>query len=582
MDFNGVFHRTSEHMCYPLNVNELVINIKTGYDVDKVYIWHGDPYEYGIMGGSAKWKGTKAEIPFKKDLDTQVWWTTTITPPFKRCKYYFELHSKDEIWYYFEDGIISKEQLDRNKKTLQYFIMPWMNIIDIQTTPNWVNDTVWYQIFPDRFYKYRDDSTAVPWREDGPVKNEERFGGDILGITSKLSYLQDLGITGIYFTPMMEAESTHKYDTTDYTKIDPSFGSNRDFKKLVAAAHEKGIKIMVDAVFNHSGRKFKPWLDVMKNGDASKYKDWFMVNNWDEVSKRGDTRDGRFYSFAFTDGMPKLNTNNDEVIEYFCQICELWIQEFDIDAIRFDVGNEVSHAFLRKIRQRTHALKPEIYLLGEIWHNAINWLQGDEYDSVMNYPMTSSVSDFFMDEKLTNQTLKHKINRCYTMYMQQTNNVLFNLIDSHDTQRLINLCNGNIDQALQQLAILFTMPGSPCIYYGTEVFLEGKHDPDCRRCMPWEKIETPQYQSRIEKVKQLIHIRKTENASKSLHYHFTNSFPNPRCVEYIKLEHDREDLRIILNCSTEDLTLDIVGKILYENKLQGSVLKPDGVVILKL
>ncbi|ONI44974.1 alpha-glycosidase [Candidatus Epulonipiscioides gigas] len=582
MDFNGVFHRTSEHMCYSLNANDLIINIKTGYDVEKVYIWYGDPYEYGILGGDYKWQGERAEIPFKKELATQIWWTTTIVPPFKRCKYYFEIKAKDGTWYYFEDGILSQEQMERNKKTLQCFVMPWMNMIDIQDTPNWVNDTVWYQIFPDRFYKGREDDTVVPWREEGEVLNTERFGGDLNGINDKIPYLKELGITGIYLNPIMKAESTHKYDTTDYTKIDPDFGTNEDFKELVEKAHKNGIKIMVDAVFNHSGRKFKPWIDVMEKGNKSKYMDWFMVNDWEKVSERGSTRDGRFYSFAFTDGMPKLNTNNDEVIEYFCEVCEQWIKEFDIDAIRFDVGNEVSHAFLRKLRQRVRALKPDIYLLGEIWHNAINWLQGDEYDSVMNYPLTSSISDFYLDDKLTKEDFKHKVNRCYTMYMQQTNNVLFNLLDSHDTERLINFCKGNIEQAIQQLAILFTMPGSPCIYYGTEIMLEGAHDPDCRRCMPWKKIKTSEYQARINKVKELINIRKSQKAAKSLHYHFVNNYKNPRCIEYIKLVNSEPELKVILNCSDKDINIEVEGKVLFKNKVKNNIIKPDGIIILKI
>ncbi|OON93422.1 MAG: alpha-glycosidase [Candidatus Epulonipiscioides saccharophilum] len=584
MDCNGVFHRTSEHMCYPLNVDELIINIKTGYDVEKVYIWYGDPYEYGIMGGEAKWKGKKQYIPFKKNLATQIWWTTTLTPEFKRCKYYFELHTKSgEIWYYFEDGLLSQEEMERDKKILQCFFMPWMNIIDIQATPDWVNETIWYQIFPDRFYNDKNPLKTTPWREEGKVTNKEIFGGNISGIQKKLDYLQDLGITGIYFTPLMEAESIHKYDTTDYTKIDPCFGSNEEFKELVNQAHEKGIKIMIDAVFNHSGRKFKPWLDVIERGHDSKYKDWFMINDWDQVSKRGDTKDGRFYTFAFTDQMPKLNTNNDEVIEYFCKICEFWITEFNIDAIRFDVGNEISHTFLRKLKQRVRKLKPDIYLLGEIWHNAINWLTGEEYDSVMNYPLSTSLSDFFLDDKLTKEDLEHKINRCYTMYMQQTNNVLFNLLDSHDTQRLINICKGNLGQALQQLAILFTMPGSPCIYYGTEVFLEGSYDPDCRRCMPWNKIENlTEYQMRISKVKELIELRKSYKAARSLHYHFQNNYANSRCVEYIRLDENVPNLKIVLNCSKEIVNIVHTDKVLFENGFIDGQLKSDGVVIFKL
>ena len=158
-----------------------------------------------------------------------------------------------------------------------------------------------------------------------------------------------------------------------------------------------------------------------------------MIHDWDNLEKRADTRDARFYSFAFADWMPKLNTNNEEVIDYFCGVCEDWIREFDIDGIRYDVGNEVSHCFLKKMRERLRALKPDLYLLGEIWHDASQWLAGDEYDSVMNYPLLSGIHDFFLDKSMDKAEFEYMVNRCYTMYMQQNNNVMFNLLDSHDT-----------------------------------------------------------------------------------------------------------------------------------------------------
>ena len=408
MEFTGVYHRTSEQMSYPLDKDRLIINLKTGYDVKQVFIYYGDPFEAGILGGNDKWTGRREEIIYKKRLSHQIWWTTTLLPMYKRCKYFFELHTEDSIWYYFEDGFLTKEQFHMTGRMLQCFIVPWMNPSDVNITPAWVNETIWYQIFPDRFCNGTPEKNAddiLPWRDHGSVTNYEKFGGNLEGIRQKLDYLQNLGITGIYLNPIMEAESNHKYDTTDYTRIDPSFGDSDTMKALCLEAHKKGIRIMVDAVFNHSGRKFMPWMDVLKNGKTSKYADWFMVENWDDIHKAGDTRDKRYYSFAFADKMPKLNTNNGEVIQYFCKVCEDWISDFDVDGIRFDVGNEVSHRFLKKIREHLKAIKPDIYLLGEIWHDAIQWLQGDEYDSVMNYPLLSGIHDFFLDKTMKRMSL---------------------------------------------------------------------------------------------------------------------------------------------------------------------------------
>lgn len=580
MDFTGVYHRTSEQMSYAQNENELVINLKTGYDVKQVFIHHGDPYDAGILGGNEVWHGKREEICFKKRLRHQLWWTTTLTPEYKRCKYYFELHTDGEVWYYLEDGFLTKEQLNMKGRILQYFIVPWMNPADVCRTPAWVNDTIWYQIFPDRFCNGTPELNTGDIRtwQSGPAKNEERYGGNLEGIRKKLPYLKELGITGIYLNPIMEAESNHKYDTKDYTKIDPDFGSNADFGRLVQEAHDQGIKVMADAVFNHCGRRFAPWVDVLEKGEASPYADWFMVQKWPIPDKQADTRDGRFYSFAFADWMPKLNTNNEEVITYFCKICEDWIRDYDIDGIRFDVGNEVSHRFLKRIREHLHRIKPDIYLLGEIWHDAGPWLQGDEYDSVMNYPLMSGIHEYFLDKSLDKSEFEYMINRCYTMYMQQNNNVMFNLLDSHDTERLMNRFH-DLDIFYQQLAVLFTMPGSPCIYYGTEIAMEGGFDPDCRRCMPWEELGTEENQNRIEAVRTLIRLRKQEKALRSLYFHFPEEYPQRRCVEYIKIDSQGREIEVLLNCSEEKIKVKEGGEILFARNFSEGVLERNGTLV---
>ena len=577
MEFTGVYHKTSEQMSYALNDKELVVNLKTGYDVKQVFIIHGDPYDAGILGGNEKWNGTREEIVYKKRLSHQIWWTTTLVPPYKRCKYYFELRTDSEVWYYFEDGFLTEEQVNMEGRLLQYFIVPWMNPADVNRTPVWVNDTVWYQIFPDRFCNGRvdnDGEDVLPW-QTGPVKRTEKYGGDLEGIRQRLPYLEKLGVTGIYLNPIMEAETNHKYDTKDYTKIDPAFGDDETMKRLVMEAHGRGIRVMVDAVFNHCGRKFAPWLDVQEKGRESQYADWFMVQDWTDIRRHENTRDGRFYSFAFADWMPKLNTNNEEVIRYFCGVCEEWIRKYDIDGIRFDVGNEVSHYFLKRMRRHLKKIKPDIYLLGEIWHDAIQWLAGDEYDSVMNYPLMSGIHDFFLDSLADREEFERMVNRCYTMYMQQSNNVLFNLLDSHDTERLMNRFH-DLDIFYQQLAVLFTLPGSPCIYYGTEIAMEGGFDPDCRRCMPWDEIDLGKYEDRIRQMQTLIRLRKTEKTFRSLHFHFLNEYGNKRCVHYIKLDECQHKIEVVLNCSEEPAHAGERGEILFSRRFEGGTLLAEG------
>lgn len=229
-------------------------------------------------------------------------------------------------------------------------------------------------------------------------------------------------------------------------------------------------------------------------------------------------------------------------------------------------------------------------MLGELWHDAMPWLRGDELDSVMNYPLKDSMNEFWLNPDSTKDTFIYAVNRCYNLYMQQTNSVLFNLLDSHDTIRLISTLN-NPDQFYQQMAALFTMPGTVCIYYGTEVMLEGMHDPDCRRCMPWEQIESGIYDGRIKKMKALIEMRKNSDAAKSNAYAFIDKYSNERVIYYqkynmtvekiydnISSETDKT-LNVILNCSNDTITIDNAGEILFSNLLDGNTLLPDGAVV---
>ncbi|BBF43961.1 neopullulanase [Lachnospiraceae bacterium KM106-2] len=585
MNFSAVYHRTTDNYCYPLNESELIVNLKTGYDVERVFICYGDPFSAGILGGNEQWVPQREEIPYKKKLKHQIWWTTTLKPEFKRCRYYFELQTANEKWFYFEDGFLTEKGLHLEGKMLQCFTFPWMNSADINRTPRWVNDTVWYQIFPERFCN-GDDSLSPewvkPWKK-GKVRNEDFYGGDLVGITKKLDYLKDLGITGLYLTPINESESSHKYDTTDYRKIDPYFGDEKIFKHLVEESHDHGMKIMLDGVFNHCGRKFAPWMDVVEKGPESKYYDWFMIHEWPFRKDGKAAKSGQYYTFAFIDNMPKLNTNNPAVIEYFVSVCEEWVQKYDVDGIRLDVANEVSHEFCKELRKRLKAIKPDIYILGEIWHDSSNWLLGDQFDAVMNYPLAGTISDFWINQELTNHDFECGINRCYTMYMQQVNDVLFNLLDSHDTNRLIDKVK-SLDVFYQQLAVLYTMPGSPCIYYGTEIALEGGFDPDCRRCMPWDEIDSGKYDDRLGVVKRLIELRKTNSLFRSRNFHFPNTINNQRVIEYIKIgEYGDSQMAVYLNCSNEDIELqgfiDPIFSLKYDKTKK--VLKPYGILISK-
>ncbi|MBR1674097.1 MAG: alpha amylase N-terminal ig-like domain-containing protein [Eubacterium sp.] len=582
MNLSAIYHRTTDKYAYQLSDTELIINIETGYDVDHVYIYQGDPYLAGIMGGKEAWQGRREEICYKKRKKEHIWWTTTLFPEYKRCKYYFEIVSGDEKIFLFEDGFYTEEEMYRPGKMLSYFIYPWMNPVDTFKTPDWVNDTVWYQIFPERFCNgdsSNDNPGTKPWKCEKIHGHNDYYGGDLQGIIDRFDHIKNLGITGIYLNPVFEAESNHKYNTTNYKKVDPHFGTNEKLRELVDLAHKNGVRVMLDAVFNHTGTDISMWQDILTNGKMSKYKDWYMINEW-PVDKKGDTKDGRYYSFAFAQYMPKLNTNNPEVREYLLDIVEFWMKEFDIDGLRFDVGNEISHRFLQEVRTLTKSIKPDFYLLGEIWHDATPWLLGNEYDAVMNYPLSTAISNYWIYPEWDSSEFEYGVNRSFTMYMQQANDVMFNLLDSHDTNRLIDKV-GDKDVFYQQLAVLYTMPGSPCIYYGTEIVMPGGHDPDCRRCMPWDEIDAGVYDEEINEIRQLIRLRKEHPAARSRNFHFPNSINDKRTVEYIKL-CDEGCISIVLNCGEEAVEIppEITYKnVLYSRKYQAGVLEPKGILI---
>ena len=347
-------------------------------------------------------------------------------------------------------------------------------------------------------------------------------------------------------------------------------------------AHKRGIRVMLDGVFNHSGYYFAPWQDVLAKGPESEYYDWFMINEWPFDENGQAAKKKQYYTFAFFDSMPKINTNNPKVRKYFVDICANWVENYGIDGIRLDVANEVSHRFCKELHARVKEINPDIYILGEIWHNALPWLRGDEFDAVMNYPLGQSIKDFWIDKSLTNEDFEYTINRCYTSYMQQTNDVLFNLLDSHDTKRLRSDVK-NLDEYFAQIAVLFAMPGSPCIYYGTEIAMEGSYDPDCRRCMPWSDIEAGKYAERSRIISTLIHLRRQEPLLKSRNFHFPNDYAAyRRVIQFQKVDFPDCYVEVLINCCEEDVEVVPQGEILLERHYIDSTLLSNGILIRRI
>lgn len=569
MNLSAIQHFAYDNLCYQLNNDELEISILTGKDIDSVFIIYGDPFSKGIMGGNFRWTGDEKEITDKKELQEHYRWTVVIAPEFKRLSYCFRLVSGDEQVYFTHNGFLTKHEYEDGDNNQVRFIYPWMNPADTFLTPDWVQKTVWYQIFPARFC--RGESSFTPenmlsWDYSaGEIRQNQKepvYGGNIQGIIDRLDYLKELGITGIYTTPLNKSTSQHKYNTDDYTMIDPEFGDEALMRKFVCEAHKRNIRIMLDGVFNHSGWFFDKWQDVWKNKEKSKYADWFMIKDFDFEEPgygygNGNSGKGKYYAFAFVDWMPKLNTNNPEVISYILDVCRSWVKEYDIDGLRLDVANEISHVFCTRLRSEMKSLKTDFYIVGEIWHNAQPWLRGTEFDSVMNYPLQHAIADFVCKKDYDVKSFEFALNRCYSMYYRQVNKVLFNQMDSHDTIRILNRCNSDAKKARQALALMFAMSGSVCIYYGTEILLPGGHDPDNRRCMPWKDIDAGKFAAEQDFMRSLIKLRKTCPALLSPDYYFCYDESDPygkkRILNLLKVsEAGDEKIRIFLNCGDSE------------------------------
>jgi cyclomaltodextrinase len=408
--------------------------------------------------------------------------------------------------------------------------------------PAWVRDAVFYQIFPDRFAgsdRVAKPGPLEPW--DAPPTNYGFKGGDLLGIVEHLDHVESLGVNALYLTPVFQSASNHRYHTYDYLRVDPLLGGDAALRELLDAAHARGMRVILDGVFNHTGRGFWPFHHVLETGAGSPYRSWFQFDEAalaqgralnaypDGRLRRGHTPndpqigetevDARIDVEADTasarsrlgyeawwgiPALPKLNVAEPAVREYLWGVAEHWLR-FGIDGWRLDVPAEINDPpFWAEFRRRCRAVNPEAYLVGEIWHVAPEWLAGDRFDALMNYPLAEAIIGYVGGRSLNEPLLRshHEYGQAQRLdgagfaarlaellaaYAPATNAVQLNLLDSHDSPRAFSLLGG--DREAMELAVLLqaTLPGAPCTYYGDEVGLLGGIDPDSRRAFPWDE-----------------------------------------------------------------------------------------------
>jgi cyclomaltodextrinase len=398
--------------------------------------------------------------------------------------------------------------------------------------PAWVRDAVFYQIFPDRFAasaRVDKPGRLEPW--DAPPTVHGFKGGDLLGVVEHLEHLERLGVNAIYFNPVFASASNHRYHTYDYLAVDPLLGGDDALRELLDACHSRGMRVVLDGVFNHASRGFWPFHHVLETGAASPYRDWFYFNAEDldtgrqiraypdetighaldvsdvpEEQRRGAQSLQVLGYQAWWDmpALPKINVDNPDARAYLLGVAEHWIR-FGIDGWRLDVATEVPDVFWREFRSRVRAINPDAFIVAEIWREHPEYVQGDMYDALMNYPLAEAIISFVGGERLDRRVVAQhyelganirpeggpafaaRLERAMTVYDPAVTSSMLNLLDSHDTPRVLSMLGGDAAGVALATFVQMTLPGAPSIFYGDEIGMPGEMDPFCRAAMRWDE-----------------------------------------------------------------------------------------------
>lgn len=564
MEYSAIIHDMDKRFCYAIDKDLFVIRVQVKKDDMKEVILH---YEDKYIPMESK--DTRMTLPMKKVAVSQFhdYYEAQLQMNLICLRYFFEFTDMQGEKVYYGNYEFDKECITNRDRM---FDCPQnLREEEMFEVPQWAANKVVYQIFPSRFASTQPVDKKLWYK--APITPMDDLHGNLRGIIEHLDYIKDLGIDVVYLTPIFKSNSCHKYDTIDYYQVDPSFGTTEDLKELVQKSHERGMKVVLDAVYNHSGREFFAFQDILENGEKSKYLDWYFI---DELPPKGEWGEiPNFKCFGYYGGMPKLNLKNPEVEKYITDVACYWIKECDIDGWRLDVGDEISHFFWKNFRKAIKAVKKDMLIIGEIWHYAGDFLEGDEWDTVMNYPFYLNLIDLLADEKINVSQfvqnlgyLKGRLNKkCYPL--------MWNLIDSHDTARFLHLCNDNKKKQHLAAAFQLLLPGMPMVYYGDEYAMPGANDPDCRRGMYWD--EEYQDKEMYNWYKKLMQIRKTHACIVDGELIETIANDDEDTIVLIR-KSGEETLAMIFNCgsSTKEFDeyaqkYDLLTDSVFDGKVEG-------------
>lgn len=484
----AILHIPLSQYAFAEGVGCLTIRLRAAaFNLDSCILFYGDRARAGVTASAQSMKMSLIASDALHD-----YFEAQLNAGFDRVYYYFQFQAGGETLYYYADLFSDSLPFRLENGAMapaisEYYQYPVTLRTELAIVPQWLQSAVMYQIFPDSFAtgkeRLQGEARAIPL-PDGHV-SRSRLGGTLEGICQNLDYIQGLGVNCLYLNPVFTAKAYHKYDTLDYFHIDPCMGTEADFDALVENLHRRGMRILLDGVFNHCSSDFFAFQDVVQKGPASPYADWFYHLEYPLRLPLSPGEEPGYACFAYVGEMPKLNTAHPELQAYFAKVGRYWVEERHIDGWRLDVANEVTRDFWRLYRHEVRAANPEAALIGEVWENAETWLRGDTFDSSMNYDFLRHCRDFFATEAIDAADFDHRVTQMRLRYPTQIVRAQMNLLDSHDVPRFLTLCGG--DRRKHRLAVLFQMlcPGAPSVYYGDEQAMTGSIEEEYRAPMPW-------------------------------------------------------------------------------------------------
>lgn len=423
------------------------------------------------------------------------------------------------------------------------------------SVPSWVKDSIFYQIFPDRFSDgdpANNPPNVMAWGSAPTIYGFQ--GGDLRGVINRMYYLVDMGINALYLNPIFLSSSNHRYNTMDYYQIDPKLGSMKEFKVLLDVAHRNQIKVVIDGVFNHSGRGFFAFNDILENQTSSPYRSWFHIKKYPvDAYSPGDAVD--FQAWWKFKSLPKFNTGNPMVRKYIFDVARYWVEQ-GIDGWRLDVPSEIDDdSFWAQFRQVVKNINPEAYLLGEIWDGNPRWVGEGHFDGLMHYPIRDLILDL-LREKIKPGKFINGLQEWYYKYPLENSAAMYLLLGSHDTERYFSLIGKSMDKAKLGVLIQFTYPGAPAVYYGDEIGLEGGKDPDNRRAFQWD--ETQWNTDLRQWFKKLINLRKQNPALRRGSFNVLMSDDNSGTCAFVRSDGEQTLIAVInASSSTREIEIDL-------------------------